>query len=213
MCDLTALWFVLIKNKNPFSPSLFSRLLGIITKKDILKHMAQMANRDPDSILFNWSLSRLNGHSGTHTQRAESFCEDDDDDDGGGVLLLYSGLRHLFALPPLDLFRQDLFSLPVYRDIVKNAVLSHLWTSHQAWSESLPSELAVCGPNAFPAYSYTFKYGDQQLLFVLFFSFMVLYSTSKVALTSFIWLLVSQADLGCWFWAFIWMETNWVRRF
>uniref|UniRef100_A0AAR2IP66 Chloride channel protein n=1 Tax=Pygocentrus nattereri TaxID=42514 RepID=A0AAR2IP66_PYGNA len=28
-------------------------LLGIITKKDILKHMAQMANRDPDSILFN----------------------------------------------------------------------------------------------------------------------------------------------------------------
>ncbi|KAG9274493.1 H(+)/Cl(-) exchange transporter 5-like [Astyanax mexicanus] len=29
------------------------RLLGIITKKDILKHMAQMANRDPDSILFN----------------------------------------------------------------------------------------------------------------------------------------------------------------
>ncbi|KAJ8405835.1 hypothetical protein AAFF_G00312720 [Aldrovandia affinis] len=29
------------------------RLLGIITKKDILKHMAQMANRDPDSIFFN----------------------------------------------------------------------------------------------------------------------------------------------------------------
>uniref|UniRef100_A0A3P8Y5N4 Chloride channel protein n=1 Tax=Esox lucius TaxID=8010 RepID=A0A3P8Y5N4_ESOLU len=29
------------------------RLLGIITKKDVLKHMAQMANRDPDSILFN----------------------------------------------------------------------------------------------------------------------------------------------------------------
>ncbi|XP_041926881.1 H(+)/Cl(-) exchange transporter 5-like isoform X1 [Alosa sapidissima] len=29
------------------------RLLGIITKKDILKHMAQMTNRDPDSILFN----------------------------------------------------------------------------------------------------------------------------------------------------------------
>ncbi len=64
LCD-----FVLIKNKNPFSPSLFSRLLGIITKKDILKHMAQMANRDPDSILFNWRLSRLNGHSGTHTHR------------------------------------------------------------------------------------------------------------------------------------------------
>ncbi|KAK5875610.1 hypothetical protein CesoFtcFv8_026675 [Champsocephalus esox] len=29
------------------------RLLGIITKKDILKHMAHIANRDPDSILFN----------------------------------------------------------------------------------------------------------------------------------------------------------------
>ncbi|XP_077084076.1 H(+)/Cl(-) exchange transporter 5 [Siphateles boraxobius] len=29
------------------------RMLGIITKKDVLKHMAQMANRDPDSILFN----------------------------------------------------------------------------------------------------------------------------------------------------------------
>uniref|UniRef100_A0A8C5GAY0 Chloride channel protein n=1 Tax=Gouania willdenowi TaxID=441366 RepID=A0A8C5GAY0_GOUWI len=29
------------------------RLLGIITKKDILKHMAQMSNRDPESILFN----------------------------------------------------------------------------------------------------------------------------------------------------------------
>ncbi|XP_067084873.1 H(+)/Cl(-) exchange transporter 5 isoform X1 [Osmerus mordax] len=29
------------------------RLLGIITKKDILKHLASMANRDPDSILFN----------------------------------------------------------------------------------------------------------------------------------------------------------------
>ncbi|XP_008318703.1 H(+)/Cl(-) exchange transporter 5 isoform X1 [Cynoglossus semilaevis] len=29
------------------------RLLGIITKKDILKHMAQISNRDPDSILFN----------------------------------------------------------------------------------------------------------------------------------------------------------------
>lgn len=33
---------------------LFSRkLLGIITKKDVLKHIAQMANQDPDSILFN----------------------------------------------------------------------------------------------------------------------------------------------------------------
>lgn len=31
----------------------FRRLLGIITKKDVLKHIAQMANQDPDSILFN----------------------------------------------------------------------------------------------------------------------------------------------------------------
>ncbi|KAM4664914.1 H(+)/Cl(-) exchange transporter 5 isoform 2-T6 [Discoglossus pictus] len=29
------------------------RLLGIITKKDVLKHIAEMANQDPDSILFN----------------------------------------------------------------------------------------------------------------------------------------------------------------
>ncbi|XP_072837514.1 H(+)/Cl(-) exchange transporter 5 isoform X2 [Pogona vitticeps] len=29
------------------------KLLGIITKKDVLKHIAQMANQDPDSILFN----------------------------------------------------------------------------------------------------------------------------------------------------------------
>uniref|UniRef100_A0A8C5FF39 Chloride channel protein n=1 Tax=Gadus morhua TaxID=8049 RepID=A0A8C5FF39_GADMO len=29
------------------------RLLGIITKKDILRHMAQMANQDPDTIMFN----------------------------------------------------------------------------------------------------------------------------------------------------------------
>uniref|UniRef100_A0A8C4R385 Chloride channel protein n=2 Tax=Eptatretus burgeri TaxID=7764 RepID=A0A8C4R385_EPTBU len=29
------------------------RLLGIITKKDVLRHMAQMINQDPDSILFN----------------------------------------------------------------------------------------------------------------------------------------------------------------
>lgn len=31
----------------------FRKLLGIITKKDVLKHIAQMANQDPDSILFN----------------------------------------------------------------------------------------------------------------------------------------------------------------
>ncbi|XP_017596554.1 PREDICTED: H(+)/Cl(-) exchange transporter 5 [Corvus brachyrhynchos] len=29
------------------------KLLGIITKKDVLKHIAQMANQDPNSILFN----------------------------------------------------------------------------------------------------------------------------------------------------------------
>ncbi|XP_019726965.1 H(+)/Cl(-) exchange transporter 5-like isoform X1 [Hippocampus comes] len=29
------------------------RLLGIITKKDIVKHMAQIANRDPDSVFLN----------------------------------------------------------------------------------------------------------------------------------------------------------------
>ncbi|KAK2160894.1 hypothetical protein LSH36_125g02012 [Paralvinella palmiformis] len=29
------------------------RLLGIITKKDILRHIAQLKNQDPDSILFN----------------------------------------------------------------------------------------------------------------------------------------------------------------
>ena len=29
------------------------KLLEIITKKDVLKHIAKMANQDPDSILFN----------------------------------------------------------------------------------------------------------------------------------------------------------------
>ena len=29
------------------------RLLGIITKKDVLRHMAQLEDQDPDSILFN----------------------------------------------------------------------------------------------------------------------------------------------------------------
>ena len=31
----------------------FSRLLGIITKKDVLRHIATLANQDPDSILFH----------------------------------------------------------------------------------------------------------------------------------------------------------------
>ena len=29
------------------------RLLGIITKKDVLRHIAQLGNQDPESILFN----------------------------------------------------------------------------------------------------------------------------------------------------------------
>lgn len=32
---------------------LLRRLLGIITKKDVLRHMAQMMNQDPESIMFN----------------------------------------------------------------------------------------------------------------------------------------------------------------
>lgn len=35
---------------NSFFPR---RLLGIITKKDVLRHMAQMMNQDPESIMFN----------------------------------------------------------------------------------------------------------------------------------------------------------------
>lgn len=46
------------------------RLLGIITKKDILRHMAQMANQDPESIMFNWSApSRTAGGEGETTAR------------------------------------------------------------------------------------------------------------------------------------------------
>jgi len=37
----------------PFVLLCYSRLLGIITKKDILRHIAQLENEDPDSILFN----------------------------------------------------------------------------------------------------------------------------------------------------------------
>lgn len=35
------------------SLSVSRRLLGIITKKDVLRHMAQMMNQDPESIMFN----------------------------------------------------------------------------------------------------------------------------------------------------------------
>lgn len=31
----------------------FSRLLGVITKKDVLRHIKQMDNEDPNSVLFN----------------------------------------------------------------------------------------------------------------------------------------------------------------
>lgn len=37
--------------------SLIRRLLGIITKKDVLRHMAHMMNQDPESIMFNWSCT------------------------------------------------------------------------------------------------------------------------------------------------------------
>lgn len=33
--------------------SIFSRLLGIITKKDVLRHVKQMDNEDPNTVLFN----------------------------------------------------------------------------------------------------------------------------------------------------------------
>lgn len=51
------------------------RLLGIITKKDILRHMAQMANQDPESIMFNWSApSRTAGGEGETTARRRRWC-------------------------------------------------------------------------------------------------------------------------------------------
>lgn len=32
---------------------IFRRLLGVITKKDVLKHIKQLEDEDPNSILFN----------------------------------------------------------------------------------------------------------------------------------------------------------------
>lgn len=32
---------------------IYSRLLGVITKKDVLRHVKQMDNEDPNSVLFN----------------------------------------------------------------------------------------------------------------------------------------------------------------
>uniref|UniRef100_A0A672RBV8 Chloride channel protein n=1 Tax=Sinocyclocheilus grahami TaxID=75366 RepID=A0A672RBV8_SINGR len=43
----------LVNVSTSFCLSFYRRLLGIITKKDILRHMAQMANQDPESIMFN----------------------------------------------------------------------------------------------------------------------------------------------------------------
>lgn len=56
-------WNCTVRSFNSLcSVSPYRRLLGIITKKDILRHMAQMANQDPESIMFNWSaLSRTAG--------------------------------------------------------------------------------------------------------------------------------------------------------
>lgn len=31
----------------------FSRLLGVITKKDVLRHVKQLDDEDPNSVLFN----------------------------------------------------------------------------------------------------------------------------------------------------------------
>ena len=31
----------------------FRRLLGIITRKDVLRHIARLNKQDPDSIMFN----------------------------------------------------------------------------------------------------------------------------------------------------------------
>jgi len=32
---------------------LYRRLLGVITKKDVLRHVKQLDNEDPNSVLFN----------------------------------------------------------------------------------------------------------------------------------------------------------------
>jgi len=43
----------LVRGVNFVLSIFFSRLLGIITKKDVLRHIATLANQDPDSILFH----------------------------------------------------------------------------------------------------------------------------------------------------------------
>lgn len=50
---IIVLIIIFFRNINIVHYLYFSRLLGIITKKDVLRHIAQLANQDPDSILFH----------------------------------------------------------------------------------------------------------------------------------------------------------------
>ena len=43
------------------------RLLGIITKKDVLRHIAQLEKKDPSNIRFHWQCTYTE-HTMTHTQ-------------------------------------------------------------------------------------------------------------------------------------------------
>lgn len=58
----------------------YRRLLGVITKKDVLRHVKQMDNEDPSSVLFNWAHARLARRRApwyTHVQlRARSLIKD-----------------------------------------------------------------------------------------------------------------------------------------
>lgn len=42
-----------IVNKFDHFFAIFRRLLGVITKKDVLRHVKQMDNEDPNTVLFN----------------------------------------------------------------------------------------------------------------------------------------------------------------
>lgn len=54
-CTYTLTYIMFLVHGVNFVVSIFfSRLLGIITKKDVLRHIATLANQDPDSILFHW---------------------------------------------------------------------------------------------------------------------------------------------------------------
>lgn len=77
------------------------RLLGIITKKDILRHMAQMANQDPESIMFNWSVpSRMAGGGGVKVvmrrMRRRRWCASWT----APTSDTWTPLFHVFNLPP-----------------------------------------------------------------------------------------------------------------